>query len=495
MALNINLLNLLLLVTASFIPLPYLIMKRIYSNESHLDEVLKNTLHYWLYFLLSILCLRLSIGILSVCTNFEFAGVGKYYPIRIAGLNYGLLQGLPYLLFCILLFKFIKNTQNVFLKIPLRLFILWVFSSIFLLSFGGIHGGLIAGNAWMAIAPEHLADANLNKTLSDVFLTHTDRVLGLIKPSYLAPHSTSHPAGSVAYWQAMTHLTNPFMFSFFNVLFFSLAFSVICWSLRRSFDDKIALQSVVACLFIPALLIYGRSDDVLYYALAAMIGSLLMVAINENKYLLTFFAGILFVCAMNLTYASVILLPAIFSFNANIRLVEIMQYIRRIIPHLLILIAIIFFSVRLEIQMMGFNWIEAFRASVQYNQGSNIFSLFAHKAYAEGINDRFMAVFDFLIFGGPLFLYLFISLIKNKGKNITVWKIKNIALVVLFCILAINSNGPGEISRPWGSLFLLIGMFWLPEFLNKKKEEPRWLLIQTQFVWSLLLQTFLNFGW
>ena len=106
-----------------------------------------------------------------------------------------------------------------------------------------------------------------------------------------------------------------------------------------------------------------------------------------------------------------------------------------------------------------------------------------------------MAIYDFLIFAGPLFLYLFIRLIKTRNKNINELRIKNIALIILLSFLAINSNGPGEVSRPWGSLFILIAFFWIPELFSNEKENTRWLLIRAQLAWALMLQTFINFSW
>jgi len=490
---NVNLLNILLLCSGLLIPVPYLIAQRL--PKWQMNETLKNVICYWLNFLFIIILFRVLIGSLLIVTPMELSGIAKFYPIRIAYPNYGLFQGLPFVIFCFVILAHIEQICNFISGHSFKYFILYVFSVILLLAVGGIHGGLIDGNIGIANATDHLADASLNRTLTDLFVTHTDRIVGLINPSYHAPHSSSHPAGSLAYWQIISHHVSPFIFSIINVLLFSLAFPVMYWALHKRFDHVITLQSVIACLFIPSMLIYGRSDDAVYYSLAVTVMAFIFVAVHEKKYVFTLLAGIFFIGAMNFSYASIVLLPAIFLFNANLTMTKSWQYIRRITPHILILLTIILIAIIMEMKITKFDWLAAFHASAQHNKDSNIFSLLAHGRYAEVINHRIMAVCDFLIFAGPLLLYLFISLFKNRRKTPSDWQIKNVALMLMLFVLVINSNGPGEISRPWGSLFLLIGFFWLPEFFIQKNQITRFLLIQAQFAWALILQVFLNFSW
>jgi len=62
-------------------------------------------------------------------------------------------------------------------------------------------------------------------------------------------------------------------------------------------------------------------------------------------------------------------------------------------------------------------------------------------------------------------------------------------------VLTINSNGPGEVSRPWGSIYLIVGLMWFTELLKHEDDDTRWWIIRAQLLWALALQTTLNFSW
>ena len=492
MADNINLLSVLLLCTGLGFPLLFVLAR--YLTFVRMDGSLQSALRYWIYFLYSLVGVRVLMGLFLIVTDIRFYAVAKFYPIRIAYPNYGLFRGLPYVLLCIGMIIYVKPIMDFIIGNRWKYFLLGVFSATFLLFFGAIHGGFVIGNAWMTIAPEHFADATLNSTIYDVFATHANRIAGIIKPAYRAAHTLSHPAGSLAYWHVMTHNTTPIIFAMLNVLLFSLAFPAMYWALNRRFDCLTTFQSVIACLFIPAMLIYGRSDDAVYYSFAAIIASLVSVAVNEKKYMLIPIAACLFVVAINFSYASIVLLPLIFSFIPETRLDQIWQYVRRIIPHLLILIALIFVGMVLESSLTPYKWLDAFNASAHRSNSGTFLFLILHGEYLRAISDRIMAIFDFLIFAGPLFLYIFICLIKSQRKPLGAWRIKSLALLIILSVFSLYSLGPGELARPWGSLFLLIGFFWLPEFLAKESQERRWLLIKMQVAWALALQVFINFS-
>lgn len=488
-----HLLPILLIGSGLAIPILYFIFS--YVNKIYTTKDCANVITYWFYFLISVLAIRIIAGLVLLLTNIDLPGIGKFYPIRIAYPNYDLLKGTLFILICLIFFSHINKIRVVITQSKLKYPLIWIFSVILLLCFGGIHGGLSTGNAWMASSMDHIADANLNNTISDLFATHVNRIMGLITPNYQAPHSLSHPAASLAYWQLMLRYTTPFIFSVINVMLFSLAFPTMCWSLRKFTDDATAISGTLLCLIIPALLIYGRSDDAVYYAFASIIFSLLSVAIKDKNYLLTILASIFFIVAINISYAAIVLLPAVFSLNAAIQFNKIMQYIRQVIPHLLILLCILILSLFMEKGFFHYNWLAGFMASVNHNQGTNILSMIKRGLYVRAISDRIMVFYDFLIFSGPAFLYLFITLIKNKNKAFTKWQLKNISLVILLLILAINSNGPGEVARPWGSLFILIGFSWFPELINNNSALTSRFLLGAQFAWALILQIFLNFSW
>lgn len=452
----------------------------------------------WLHFLVVVLVIRFTFGALFFAADIDLSRVwagGYFYPIRIAYPNWGLLKGLPYLLFCILVVMNLNRIRDYIGSSRWKYFLLWFFAAVFLLSFGGIHGGLVEGNIGVSSSATHLADIQLNSTVKEVFATHTNRILGRITPSYQAAHSLSHPAGSIAYWQVIAGHVSPFFFSVVNVLLFSIAFPSLYWALGRRFNDAAALQGTLACLAFPALLIYGRADDAVYYSLAAIVAALSVVAVREGNYFLTLAVGIVFSVAMNFSYAAVVLVAAVFFFDTELPLSQVTKYIRSVFPHLLVVLAVAFLSTTAIALWSDYHWLDAFIASVRHNESSTLRELFRRGEYGRVINDRIMAISDFLIFGGPLLLLLLRRLLVDPVGKITDCRIKDLALAALFVMLVINSNGPGEVSRPWGSLFLLIGFYWLADLLMKEDENTRWWIIKSQFWWALALQTILNFDW
>ncbi len=493
MPFDISVLNLLLLLSGLFVPLLFASLGKL--NGMQIEINLRCVLKYWLYFIISIMCLRLVAGFILTLSGSELFGVAKFYPIRIAYPNYDVLKGLPYLLLCLAALWRLDRIHDFILGSRWKYVVVWAGAVCLLLLFGGIHGGFTAGNIGISNSVEHVADASLNATVRDVFLTHTDRVNGLLKPSYVAPHSTSHPAASIAYWQILTKSVTPLVFSIINVLLFALAFPVIFWALRRRYDDSLAIQGTMVCLLIPAMLIYGRSDDAVYYMFAIVVVAIISVALYESRYSLTLLASGFTFLALNYSYAAVVLLPAALSFSTNTTLSRLWGYVRQVCPHALILIGAVLLALLVEFWATGYEWLRAFQASVHYNHGSTIVPMIVGGEFARVFNDRIMAIYDFIIFSGPLFMYLFIELIRQRSKRIGEWQIRNVALVVLLCLLAINSNGPGEVSRPWGSLFMIIGFFWLTGMISQKIKSIRWSLLRTQFAWSLLLQTPINYGW
>ena len=452
-------------------------------------------LRYWVVFIAFVLLLRLVAGVFLLATGAELHGISWFYPIRIAYPNYGVLHGLPYIAACIVLLKWFVPIVEFIGASAWKHSLLWGFAVVVLLCFGGIHGGFVAGNLGVAASSDHLADASLNSGISEVFGTHTARISRLSGPAYQAPHSISHPAGSVAYWTALSGRVGPLVFSVVNVLIFSLAFPVIFWALRRRFDAEVAILGAVACMMVPALLIYGRSDDAVYYALAAIAAALTLSAIREASHSLAVLSGCVLALAMNFSYAALVLLPAVVAFSGDVRLRHAWTYALRLPPYLAIVSVIIGVALAWEWWAASYNWLEAFAASVRHNQGTNIVAMIAQGKYARILNDRIMVICDFFIFGGPLLLYLFVNLIRDRAKRVGDWELKNLALAVLLIVLAVNSNGPGEVSRPWGSLFVLIAFFWFPQLLKREGAQSRWCLVRVQLGWALLLQVPLDFGW
>ncbi len=448
----------------------------------------------WFYFLAIVIVTRLVAGLLILSGSYLPAAT-YFYPIRIAGPNWQLLEGLPYLILCLLALFYLPQIAVYIRDKHLAHLLLWVFSAGLLLSFGAIHGGPVAGNIGISDSAEHLSDARLNATVWDVFATHTDRIMGRVSPPYRAPHSTSHPATSVVYWHLAARAISPLVFSLINVLLFAAVFPVIYWCLSRRFDNETAMQATLGCLVIPGLLIYGRSDDAVLYGLAGSAMALSLVAVSERRYELTAGAGLMAALGLNKSYAAIILLPAMSSFIAAVPLKKIWQHTYRIAPHVLIVLAIISLVVYSMWLATSFDLLKSFQVSVDYNRPTHILSVLRRGDYAAALSDRLMAWGDFLIFSGPLLLYLIVTLVRRWTPSPPSWQLRNVALTVLLCVLAVNSSGAGELARPWGSVYLLIAICWLPEFLQNHDRATRWWLIRTQFGWAIFLQTILNFVW
>jgi len=484
-----------LLLIATVIAVPFLIYSTRKLNAWGFSDTRETILRYWIYFLIFIFTWRAIMGTWLILSDGELYGIGKFYPIRIAYPNYEVLFGLLYLLICIGILVYLPRISRLVFEGAFKYLRIWLFASVVLLAFGGIHGGLTSGNIGISNSETHLFDAKITDSISETFITHTDRIKKEITPHYQAPHSMSHPASAVAYWQLFRNNTNAFFFSVINAVLFALAFPLIYWALRRRFDDLLALQCTLVCLFIPSFLIYGRSDDAVYYAMAAGMMVLTYVAIHENRYLYSVGAGVALALGLEYSYAALIMYPAMLSFNADIRLGQLWEYILKIIPHAIILAGVTTVLVISVSAISQFHLMEGFQASVQHNASSNIVALLEKGNYTRVLNDRIMAISDFLIFGGPIFLYLLVSWIKNRNFTVSQWPLKNLALFVLLTVLVINSNGPGEVSRPWGAIFLLIALCWITDLFKRESVENRWWIIRVQFCWALLLQIPLHFVW
>lgn len=449
----------------------------------------------WMAFIIFVFALRAIVGALSISGIFNHWSVGKFYPIRIAFPNYDIIVGLPYVAITILILIFMRHIGQYILSRPSRYFLLLILAMVLSILFGAMHGGIITGNIGIANDEHHLYDASLNPTTSQIFTTHANRVAEKLKPFYLAAHTLSHPSFSLAYWQIMLYKFPPYIFSLVNVFIFSLSFPIVYWSLARSCSNTQAFQATLVCMLTPALLIYGRADDVIYYSLAAIIMALSHVAIREKRYDLTFLIGILFALAMNFSYASLILLPALLLFNASEPLAKCWQYLRLAIPHVFLIITIVICIIAYMQHLLGYNYITEFLACAKHSASNNIVNMLHNRIYGQILNARVMSVCDILLFGGPFFLYVLYILIKGINLKFVSWPIKNIALTICLVVLMLNSNGPGEQARPWGSLYLLIGIPWFSTLLQQETENTTWWIIRIQLIWALALQVPLNFGW
>jgi hypothetical protein len=488
-----NFLNIFLLVTV--LAVPPLIIGVWWMRTKSTMTVLPEVLALWFTFLVITLLFRALIGTILFFSDESLAGVAAFYPVRIAYPNWDILRGIPYVAACLAILVWLPIIIHKIRESRFRYPLLWFLGVILLTVFGAIHGGIITGNIGVSNSETHLHDAALNDSVSETFSTHIDRIKGLAGPPYEAPHSTSHPAWSVAYWQLLVPITTPFIFSLLNVLLFSLSLPMMFWALRRPFGEEISLQTALFAAVTPGILIYGRSDDAIYYGLTAMIIALLAVALRSNRYRFSTGAGVLFIGAMNFSYASVTLFPAAFSFFAEAPIKNLPAYLIKNLAHMLVVAALSICGAIIVWELTDFNFFEGFLVSAEFNRPTTIWAHIDNGKYLRAINDRLMAIFDFLIFGGPVLLYLLVTLVQRLSPEVGIWRIKNVALTVLLLMLAVNSNGSGEVARPWGSLYILIFFCWIPHFLNKYSDKERWRLIKLQLGWAVLLQTILHFGW
>lgn len=483
------------LVTLILLPMVFIGIRRLSRQNASWDDdqLVKNRfVVVWLCLLSFVLVERGIAGVLLLAgTNVESS---LFFPIRIAGPNWAIVRGLPYLGLCACVLAFLPSVGSKIAESRGRYFLIFGFAAALSLAFGAIHGGF-AGNIGVADSPDHWHDANLNASAWDTMATHVDRIAGKIGPPYLAPHSLSHPAPAVVYWQILGHYLPLLGLSVVNVLLYSLTFPALFWALRRRVDPKLAIQVTLGCMLVPGLLIYGRSDDAVYYGIAGAALAIFSVALAERRFGLTAAAGALVAAGANVSYAAVVLMPAMLSFTADIPLPQTWHHLRRILPHALIMIVIVFSVIVLVDNIFGFDLWASFRASVYYNRATHITSLLDRGAYGKALSDRLMAWGDFPLFAGPVLLFAVVERVRSIVSNHANFRLNDLALAVLLLVLATNSSGAGEIARPWGSIYLLAAFSFLPNLMQTYSENMRWWLLRAQFIWALLLQACLNFIW
>ena len=483
-----------LLLIATILAIPVLLWALKFVNGRPFSEPQRDTLVIWIYFLISIVIIRALVGIILIISNRELYGVAAFYPIRIAYPNYDILRGVGYLLPFAILVSYLPKISHIVFNGRLKPLKIWLFSVVILLMFGAIHGGIIEGNTVLSNSEHHLFDTRINPNIEDTFATHTDRIAKKIEPSYQAPHTMSHPATALVYWQVFRETTNAFVFSAINVGLFSLAFPLIYWALRRVKDSTLAAQVTLFSIFIPSFLIYGRCDDAVFYAVAVSTMVFTSLFIKEKKYTYLALAAFTLAVGLHFSYAALVLFPLVLSFNTEIKLRGLGIYLKSIlIPSILMaLLTLVCLYVYSTVTL--FNLYESFAASVNHNSGSNIISLFNQGKFERIFNDRFMAFSDFLLFGGPVFLFLLFRGIRGFNLKFMEWKLRTVSLSVLLLVLFVNSNGPGEVARPWGMLFVLIAFIWVRDLFEREPERYGWWALRMQLIWGLILQTFLHFS-
>jgi len=450
----------------------------------------------WMIVIIVTLAARTLVGLL-ILAGVRLWAANAFYPFRIASPNYGALRGLPFAAAMIAVAVLIPRGFAWLSQARLKAVFLWAIAFAVSILSGAIHGGLIAGNLGIATEAARRHDAAINPGLATLFATHVERILGNVGPPYAAPHSLSHPAGSIAYWQLTQKVLPPLGFSMLNAAIFALTFPLLYRTLvKRGSDDRAALGLTLIALFTPGLLIYGRSDDAIFYFLAFAALAAFVIAVERRSALMSAIAGAASVIAANLSYAFVVL-PAIafsFPFRTKVSLSSLAQHVRRILPWSLVVLAILVPGLFLEARLFAFNYWEGFRASASSAHAYTFFAILLSGDYVRAFDDRAMTILDFLLLGGPAFLLVYIQLARELRRT-SEWPLAPIACFVLFAAIIVQMASAGETARDWGMLFPIMGLCFFPDALRALETQELLWLARFQLTWSLLLLIPIDFGW
>jgi len=456
----------------------------------------KAALRITLNLVTALLVIRGVIGALASTGDHNLWAVGKFYPFRIAGVNFGLIGGWPYLLACIFIALKFEKIYRWIVASKWPTLSVWAFSLCLLLLFGGIQGGFLKGITGIASSPNHHQDIELADTNLDYFASHVDRTLGQVEPSYRASHSRTHPPFILLYWKLLLSASSPFFFSLCNAILFSFTFPIILWALQRQLPQEVAVGLTLTVLTVPGLLIYGvGSDDALYYLLWSVIMSLAMVGLSEGRFLYIFLATIALLLSVNFTYASIVVLPAMFSFNTRSKLTDLFRYLGSIGHYLLAAAGLLVVGLLVEKSLTGFSFVEGFMAVQTVQKPFTFLSLLARGEIVRAISDRIMVVCEPLLLAGPAFLYLLVRMVRSIRLDIKTWSLAGFSLAVLGIFIAINTPGAGETARGWGGLYILFLFACLPMLAESWHRDDFLKLLKLSLGWGLLLQAFITFIW
>ena len=486
-----------ILLIGSAMLIPALVYAGRFGSALTRTALQRSALRAWLVLLITVLVVRALMGVLlaSIGGTAHLWAVNEFWPFRIAYPNYGILAGLPFGAVLLVGAIYVDKIYGFVSSRRARFFLLWTVAFVFSVSFGAVHGGLIDGNLGVAVGADHLRDAAINPTLTALFKTHTARILGELLPSYEAPHSVSHPAGAIAYWQAVARGLPPLAFSLLNAAIFSLTFSIINSAIWRQSSPGSVHPATFVTMFAPAMLIYGRSDDAVYYFLALLSVALTAVAFQARKYALSGIAGGVAGIAANFSYASVTLLPSMVTLTVDETIGDLRRYVRHTWIHAAIVGVVICAFLTIEWRALGFNYLSGFLASARRANDLTLAAILASGQIVRAFDDRAMTILDFVLLGGPAFVVVYIAVFRGFLSPPRDWPIRNVALVILFAAIVIEMASAGETARDWGSLFPIMGLCLLPSALSGATESDWVWMMRAQLIWALLLQVPINFGW
>lgn len=446
--------------------------------------------------------------LLLVAASRAFVGVAKYgfgrnlwyvsflFPIRVGGINWGLLHGLPYLIPILLVLwrlEFVLDWIGQRRNAGLYLFL---FALMFGISFGAIQGGLQYGLTDFFHSPDHIHDAQLfNWTLSD-FLSHDYRRYADHEPHYLASHFMTHPPFVLAIWSFFLHKLSMEWFSFFCTLVFASMFYCVYAGFRKELGKNEALNIAMLFLFTPALLIYGiGGDDVISDALWTVTLCFAYLGVRRENFLMLVAALIALVAAMAVQYSSIVLLPAMFALPSEGSLRELPSYIWRLKYWMLASIAFVVLVWVAVYYVTGFNYVADMRGIFVWYRKFNLPYKIAHGDYTYALGSRLMNIFDFLLLGGPAVVFPVYKKLSALRWLPGQWLLRDVALVILFVYLIFQSLGDGETARGWGGLYAVLLFGMMAMFYARYPFEIQRRIMRYELVWALALQIPINFGW
>lgn len=456
-----------------------------------LEENIATVALLWL--ISGVMLVRVIIGALALWSQSDLSLVGVFYPIRIAAPNYGVIAGLPW--FALLIGIAIRWPQIVASLAGARQqwLALWLLATGVLVVFAGIQGGLVNGVSGVYTRQEFLDDLAHVDWSRDFFHEHLQRVAGELTPLYVASHSTTHPPLALQILSLAQQL-GPFAMGLLTLVLFAGVFPLVAKvaTVQRSVDGGI--QTALLLLVTPALLIYGGSDDAFYYLLWGVALTLGQIAIAGNRLWIAMVCGGVIALACQLTYASLVLLPAVMAFTAPGPLRNLPEYLRRHAAVLAVLVVSTAASLLLWQWFTGFNLLGGM-AQVMQNQQNYLLSTWLVVDPVRGISDRLMTILDFVILAGPVMLLTWVQACKQGKRNPLQWTIAAAAFAVLTTYIALVTPGAGESARGWGGLYLCwwvgcgvrLTQSWSPAIAQR--------LVQFALCYSAVLQLVVDFGW
>jgi hypothetical protein len=443
-----------------------------------------------------------------VAASRAFVGLAKYwfgknlwyvsflYPIRVGGINWGLLQGLPYVIPCLLVLWRLDLVLDWIGRRRNAGGYLFLFALLFGMSFGAIQGGLQYGLTDFFYSPTHIHDAELfNWTFADL-LSHDYRRYSEHEPHYLATHFRTHPPFVLAIWSFFFHKLSMDWFSVFCTLIFAGMIYCVYRGFRKEFGKEEALTLAVLFLFTPALLIYGiGGDDVISYALWTVTLCFAYSGIRRESFFLFGVALVALVLAMAVQYSSILLLPAMFALPAEATLPELPQYIWRFKYWILASASVVVMAWGAVYYASGFNYVSDVRDIFVWYRQYNFSYKIAHGEYAYAIGSRLMNIFDFLLLGGPVVVFAICKKVSAVRWRPAQWMVRDVALTILFIYVIFQSMGDGETARGWGGLYAVLLFGMIARFFSQYSLDVQRRIMRYQLGWALALQIPINFGW